>query len=248
MHDRYTMSAGVYDTIYGEMLDYEELAARLEQIISARTPGAESMLEVACGTGLYLEQLRERYRVEGLDLSSDMLDIARHRLPGVPLHQGDMRTLDLGNSFDVVACLGSSVAYVLTHEDLEQTYRGFADHLADGGVVIVEPWLEPDVWINDHVGVDVYEPEDVKVARMIRGERRRDQVTMHMHHLVGASGQPIEHFVEEHATYLFTREQQLAAFEAAGLRAEYLVDEGGLGRGLYVAVRSADTIEPAEDT
>jgi SAM-dependent methyltransferase len=236
MHDRYTASADIYDVIYAEKLDYEALGSRLADIISEHTPGASTLLEVACGTGLYLEQLRDRYAVEGLDLSEEMLDVARRRLPDIPLHQGDMRTLDLGNSFDVVACLGSSVAYLLTQDDLAQTYRHFADHLTDGGVLIVEPWLEPEVWLGDHVGIDVYEQGRIKVARMIRGDRNGNQATMYIHHMVGVPGQPIEHLVEEHPTCLFTRDEHLAAFGAAGLQAEYLADEGGLGRGLYVAV------------
>jgi hypothetical protein len=60
-------------------------------------------------------------------------------------------------------------------------------------------------------------------------------VVVAMHHLVGVPGSPVEHFVEQHATRFFTVDQHLSAFAAAGLTAEYLADEGGLGRGLYLA-------------
>ena len=70
---------------------------------------------VACGTGLHLEHLRKDYEVEGLDISEEMLTVARDRLPGVPLHVADMA--DLGTCFDAITCLASSISHMLS-EDL----------------------------------------------------------------------------------------------------------------------------------
>ncbi len=54
-----------------------------------------------------------------------------------------------------------------------------------------------------------------------------------MHHLVGdASG--VRHFLDRHELTLFTREEYLDAFAAAGCRVEFLPD-GATGRGLFVA-------------
>lgn len=237
MRERYTASAAVYDTIYGAMVDYATVADRITELVEARAPDAQTLFEIACGTGLYLEQLGRRFEVTGSDLSPEMLEVARRRVPDTPLHEGDMRTMDLGHTFDVVACLGSSIAYLLTIEDLQAACRTFARHLADGGVVVVEPWLTADTWIDDHVGMDSAEHNAVKVARMTRGRRDGNAVVVEMHHMVGVPGQPIDYFIEEHATRFFTVDQHLAAFAAAGLTAEYLPDEGGLGRGLYVAIR-----------
>ena len=47
------------------------------------------------------------YRVTGLDLSSDMLDIARTRVKGNLIHQ-DMREIHLNERFDSVICFGGS--------------------------------------------------------------------------------------------------------------------------------------------
>lgn len=101
--------------------------------------------------------------------------------------------------------------------------------------MIVEPWLEPHAWIDDHVGVDIHEQRGVKVVRMSRGERNGTVATVTMHHLVARPGHAVEHFTEEHATAPYTVDQHMEAFAAAGLGAERLPHEGGLGRGLYVA-------------
>ncbi len=237
-HGHHTVSAGVYDTIYGGMLDYAALAARLVELINERTEHATTLLEVACGTGLYLEHLQTRFEVEGIDLSDEMLAVAGNRLPEIPLHRGDMRTMGLGATFGVVVCLGSSVAYCVSGDDLHAAYERFAAHCASGGVVIVEPWLTPETWIDDNVALGVHGDSSMRIARMIASSREGAVGTLQFHHLVGVPGQGVDYFVEEHVTGLFTVDEHLRTFADVGLDAEWLPDEGGLGRGLYVAVPS----------
>lgn len=232
---QYTLSADVYDTIYGDMLDYDALSARLVELLDERAPHAATLLEVACGTGLYLEHLIGRYDVVGVDLSEQMLAVARGRLPDVSFHAADMRTMELGATFDVVACLGSSVAYCVTKEELQATYGRFAAHLTPGGVLIVEPWLTPGAWIDDNVGLDVHGEASMRVARMIASSRKGSVGTLLFHHLVGVPGHGVDYFVEEHVTGLFPVDEHLEAFAAAALDPRWLPDEGGLGRGLYLA-------------
>lgn len=234
-HRHHTVSAGVYDTIYGGMLDYEALSVRLVELVGERAPQASTLLEVACGTGLYLEHLRRRFEVQGVDLSEEMLAVAKRRLPGVPLHAADMRTMDLGATFDVVACLGSSVAYCVDLDELRAAYARFARHLAPGGVAVVEPWLTPDAWIDDNVAVGVHGDSSMRIARMIAGSRSGGVATLHFHHLVGVPGEGVDYFVEEHVTGLHAVDDHLQALSDAGLEPEWLPDEGGLGRGHYLA-------------
>jgi len=49
-----------------------------------------SWLDVACGTGHFLSKFPQAARA-GLDVSPDMLEIARKANPGVTFHQGDFR-------------------------------------------------------------------------------------------------------------------------------------------------------------
>src|ERR671923_34446 len=111
------------------------------ELVQARKPGAETLLDVACGTGAHLAELRRWYRCEGLDLDGELLAVARERLRDVPLHQDDMRDFDLGRRFDAVTCLFSSIGYVLTVEGLTAAVAAMARHLEPGGVLVVEPWL-----------------------------------------------------------------------------------------------------------
>lgn len=118
----FTRSARFYDAIYS-FLDYEGDAALLHTMIQARVPGAATLLDVACGTGLHLHHLTHHYTAEGLDLDATMLLIARERCPDVPFHEGDMADFDLGRTFDAVLCMFSAIAYTKTTERLRQRRR-----------------------------------------------------------------------------------------------------------------------------
>src|SRR5512135_455420 len=100
----FTKSAEFYDALY-HFKDYSATSMQLHALIQQYNPGAKTLLDVACGTGRHLEHLQKYYQVEGLDLSPEMLVIARGRCPEVPLHQGNMVDFRLGRTFDVVTCL-----------------------------------------------------------------------------------------------------------------------------------------------
>ncbi|MDQ4080415.1 MAG: class I SAM-dependent methyltransferase [Gemmatimonadota bacterium] len=235
----YTRMAELYDLIYS-FKDYASESRTLHDIIDrcARTLRRDrrSLLDVACGTGVHLSHLREWYDVEGIELSPWMLDVARRRLPDVPLHQYDMRHFDLRCRFDAVTCLFSAIAYMRNVDELRKAIVTMARHVLPGGLVIVEPWIMPDRFIDGHTHAHVAEGEGVKVARMIVARRRGDTSVLEMHHMV-ATASGVERFFEQHEVTLFTHEQYLSAFTAAGLVAVH--DAGGLnGRGLYVGLAS----------
>lgn len=229
----FSRSAQMYDAIYASIRDYPREAAELDRLIQEHRPGARTLLDVACGTGAHLEHLAGRYEVTGLDLEPEMLAVARERLPHVTFHEGDMADFDLDRRFDAVVCMFSSIGYVQTEERLRSALAAMARHLEPGGVLVVEPWLAPDVWQEGHVAaVHVDEPE-LKIARMNIAERRGDVSIVDFHYLV-ATPEGVEHFTELHELGLFTVEQHLDAFRGAGLAVEH-DPEGPMGRGVYIA-------------
>ena len=163
-----------------------------------------------------------------------MLAVARERLPDVPFHEGDMAAFDLGERFDTVVCMFSSIGYVRTEERLRSAIASMARHLEPGGVLVVEPWLSPDVWMDRHVGAVFVDDPELKIARMNVAQREGTVSMFEFEYLVGTPD-GIERFSERHELGLFTVEQYLEAFRAAGLEANHDPD-GPMGRGLYVAV------------
>ena len=229
----FRQSARLYDAVYS-WKDYPREAELVHEFVQARKPGGATLLDVACGTGAHLAELRGRYRCEGLDLDPNLLSVARGRLPDVPLHEGDMRDFDLGRRFDVVTCLFSSIGYMLAVEELEASVAAMARHLEPGGVLLVEPWLTPEAVVTPHVGAVFVDKPELKIARVntIEVDGRRSSFLFHF--LVGTP-EGVEHFTEPHELMLFTHEEYLAAFRAAGVTVEH-DGEGLMGRGLYIGV------------
>jgi SAM-dependent methyltransferase len=93
------------------------------------------ILDLACGTGNVLLELRKRgYEVEGVDASAAMLRVAERKVPkGTPLWCQDARRLDIpGPPFDACVSLFDSLNYLLDPGDLEQAFRRVHHHLLPG--------------------------------------------------------------------------------------------------------------------
>jgi SAM-dependent methyltransferase len=233
MQPVFSRSARIYDAVYASIRDYPREAAELDRLIQERRPGARTMLDVACGTGAHLEHLTG-YEAEGLDLDPEMLAVARERLPNVRFHQGDMTDFDLGTRFDAVVCMFSSIGYVGTEDGLRSAIAAMARHLGPGGVLVIEPWLTPEVWLDRHVGAVFVDEPELKIARMNIGRREGNVSIFEFEYLVGTPD-GVEQFSERHELGLFTVEQHLDAFRSAGLEVEHDT-EGPMGRGLYVGM------------
>jgi SAM-dependent methyltransferase len=222
----YAKSARIYDLLYvgSGIKDYPAESAELDRIIREANPTARTLLDVACGTGAHLVELRRWYSVQGVDLSPAMLAVARGRLPGVPLVEADMRTLDLGQSFDAVTCLFSSIGYITDPSEMRSAIAHIAAHVAPGGVLILDGWVRPEHWREGiRPEPDIAQDDEVLVVRLSVSRRAGNITELDMHHLVQTSG-GIEYFVESHRLALTKTEDYVAAVEGAGLAARIIPD------------------------
>jgi len=228
----YSKSSQFYDAIY-HFKNYEDASRKLVSHIKQHLATAKTLLDVACGTGRHLEFLRRFLNVEGLDINPDLLSQARARLPGVPLHEGNMIDFDLGKKFDVVCCLFSSITYVQSVENLHRTIATLARHVAPGGLLIIEPLFSPEAYIVGRVTMNTVDRPDLKICWMYVSERIDRIARLRINYLVGTP-HGIDTFVEIHDLGLFTDQDYRAGFAKVGFDAIY-DKEGLMNRGLYVA-------------
>lgn len=152
-----------YNRIWRSFLQ-KTLAAALATIdVASLLQGAKTsgrplrILDVACGTGLLLEQLSQLFpdaEFDGVDASQDMLAQAARLLqarPGVHLVQavpGDGETAGLPYppaSFDLLTC--TNTLHYFT--DPATVLGGFKRLLAPGGQMIIEDYIlrgSPSLW------------------------------------------------------------------------------------------------------
>lgn len=237
----YADLADYYDVVYS-FKDYRKEAARvLELARRYGRSGGREWLDVACGTGVHLQYLARRYHCTGVDVSPTMLRIARRRVPGARFRQGDMRRFRLGQRFDVVSCLFSAIGYARTLDGLRQAVASFERHLKPGGVLILEPWLTPQVYRVGSSHLQVSGAGGVRVARANTSERRGRLSVMRMHYLLVEPGRPVRYEVDVHEMGLFTVAETLRTLQHVGLRARFLKRGLMKGRGLFVAVKPTES-------
>jgi SAM-dependent methyltransferase len=111
---------------------YEEAIRRL------RIRDGINVLEVGCGSGVFLRAAADRgARVSGLDASSSLLEIARRRVPEADLTVGDMQFLPYADdTFDVVA--GFNAFFFAA--DMVEALREARRVARPDGAVVIQVW------------------------------------------------------------------------------------------------------------
>jgi SAM-dependent methyltransferase len=145
MTDDYRAYARFYDLDAGtqdpDRLMIEQMAALC----------GSPILELACGTGRALLPLaRQGYRVTGVDVSPEMLAIARRKVEAegladrVTLAEQDMRQLALGSRFNLAFAAVNSFMHLLTAQDQMAALSRIREHLNPGGRLLLD-LFNPDL-------------------------------------------------------------------------------------------------------
>jgi trans-aconitate methyltransferase len=227
----FTKSVHLYELLYSSK-DYEGEANALTRIIRDVCPTASTLLDVACGPHEHVRFLTKDFSVDGLDLNTDLLELAKPKNPIGTYTQGDMRAFGLDQKYDAVACLFSSIGYVANVEELNATVACFAAHTKPGGAVIVEPWFTPERWTAGHVTMRTAQNEHMSIARSNITVQKGNKSPIRFHYMV-ATPDGVDTFTEDHDMTLFTPDEMRSAFSKAGLN---LRDMEGwpCDRGIYV--------------
>jgi len=226
----YRQLASYYDEIY-HFKDYQKEAQKIETSIQQhkKSPG-DHLLDVACGTGNHIAYLKQRYNVEGLDFSSEMLRIAREKHPEIGFHRGDMTSFKLNTRFDIITCLFSAIGHVKTKSRMRRAVRNMAQHLQPGGLMILEPWITPANFRKGIVGYNSVEKPSLKIARINISKVRGPVSAFEYHYLIGTPSK-VQHVIDRGSLGLWTHEEHLEAFRDAGLEVSF-DSEGSDGSGV----------------
>ncbi len=141
----YNLLAPIYDRVNADV-DYQRWADFIEDIFHRNiTPTPELVLDLGCGTGRMTIELAKRgYDMTGVDISAEMLDIAREEAErkGVGnrilwLSQ-DMRAFELYGTVEaVVSCL-DSINHLTTSSDLKACFSLVHNYLSPDGLFVFD--------------------------------------------------------------------------------------------------------------
>jgi len=207
------------DRIVSPPHEYAEEAAFYTELIESDADGRAplELLHLGCGAGGHDFNLKRHFTVTGVDLSEEMLEIARERNPEVTYIAGDMRDLDLGRAFDVVL-IPDSIDYMASLDDLKRAMITARAHLRPEGALVITAKVREEFRDNNFAytgakdGVEVTVLENNHVSRT-----RPDAYEATLVYLVRQQGELSVH-VDVHQLGIFEEATWLALFEEAGFQ------------------------------
>lgn len=143
--------AGVYDE-FMDNVSYDEWYDFLHYLLGEYGKEKGSVVELACGTGEITKRLSgSGYQVTGIDLSEDMLALAREKCQDevLLLHQ-DMCELELCGEADAFVCAGDGMNYLLEREQLFRVFQNVSRYLKKDGIFLFD--LKTDYYFREVVG------------------------------------------------------------------------------------------------
>lgn len=163
--------------LYNELAHLFELAISrdtprevetIHEVIVKFHPTASSILDLGCGIGRHSTVLNEQYgyHVTGVDQSEHMLKIAKQRCPSCTFVQGDLRSIDLTQTFDVAIIMWTTFNYLSSPSEAHLFFENVHKHLNSNGLLIINVKNYFDV--NEREYTREVEDENYKLKVTIR--------------------------------------------------------------------------------
>ena len=126
-----------YPEIFGE---------QLLKWIERNNLTVKSSMDLACGTGVLCEILKEHGSdAHGMDFSSGMIGIAKSRCADIHYEVADMITFRPEKQFDLVTCTGDAVNHIADLSDVEKIFENVYAYTKEGGYFVFDLLNENEV-------------------------------------------------------------------------------------------------------
>ncbi|NQT49767.1 class I SAM-dependent methyltransferase [Candidatus Kuenenbacteria bacterium] len=138
--EKYKKFAKYYDAIYNRVF-YNDYANFVKMIIDEYLFSRVKLLDVACGTGLFINEVRKKIPnsvVSGFDSSLSMLLIAKKRNKGVIFYNQSFCDFYIKEKFNVIVSTFDSINYILSQSELSVFLKNISEHLTDDGLFIFD--------------------------------------------------------------------------------------------------------------
>ena len=201
--------------------DYADEADFVVRVVEDVADGpASTLLELGSGGGNNASHLKRRFACTLTDLSPDMLELSRSLNPECEHIQGDMRTLRLERTFEVVFA-HDAVSYLTTEDDLRAAVATAAAHLRPGGVFVTTPDATREIFSpgTDHGGHDGDDGRSLRYLEWTHPPDSPGSTTYEVDFvlMLRKPGEPIRIVHDRHTLGLFPDETWRRVLAAAGL-------------------------------
>jgi Methyltransferase domain len=208
--------------------DYEDEATFFKKVINEQAaPPVKTLLELGSGGGNNAVHLKGGFTSVTLtDLSSDMLAVSQTLNPDCEHVQGDMRTVRLGRTFDVVFA-HDALAYMTTLEALQQAIDTAFVHCRAGGLALFVPdsMTESFEEYAESGGGDG-DGRSLRYLEWVTDPDENDSlVEGDFVYLLREGDEPLRVEHDHHVYGLFPLAEWLRVIETAGFTVKYVIDD-----------------------
>ncbi len=240
----YGRFARYYDRIYDGIVDYEGDVDFLERVFRRFRRRPRTILDLGCGTGNHdLPLARRGYEVTGVDRSSAMLVRAREKsvAAGIQVRfvRSDMRSFDLGKTFDAAVCMFGAFGYLLTPRDIERCLRSVRRHLSSAGLFVFEFWQASAARPSPYPSWTHKRDPALEIVRLevSRFDPRTGRLPIEFRFFVLRHGRVLDRFDEVHVVQTHDRDEMRTLLRRSGFDLA----------GAFAATNARKGFEPATD-
>jgi len=222
----YSTLASLYEEMYRHIFDYEKEYCFYDSILQSFH--CKKILEVACGTGmLAVRFLDNGYDYLGVDISHQMLDIARAKIKTDVFVQCDMRKLPFYDRFDAVLLTGRSVSYITENQGIIDTLAGIHHSLKNNGIFVFGIFEANAIFDTMNDSEQIFELNNKKIKRI--NTLRMNLKTgwtydWHAKYFIEHDGM-VSEFADDSTLRAFTRDEILLFLKLAGFKVKDIIEE-----------------------
>lgn len=190
---QYGEIALVYDSLMYDM-PYEKWAEFIKNNLKGK-----KILELGCGTGSITEILSAYYDITAVDISEDMLDVARQKLikkgRTARLVKGDMCEFTLNKPLESAICVCDGINYLLTPQKVKDAFKKVYDNILPGGRFIFD--ISSEYKLNS-ISNQLYSEDADDVTYIWRNTMENDIINMDITFFIAEDDEHYFRFDETH--------------------------------------------------
>lgn len=138
--------ANYYDMFYGDK-KYDKEAKDISVLLDKYdTINGNKILNFGCGTGRHdIELISLGYQVDGIDISSVMIDIAKKNNERSTYYVADIRDFRTDKKYEIAIALFHVISYQNKNQDVINSFKTVNKILEMNGLFIFDAWYGPGV-------------------------------------------------------------------------------------------------------